>query len=253
MRPDWRTVRPSSWPRRRDDHLRRTGGPRNRLAHLFRARGLKRLDHYAIFMENHPRYVECCGGGERSGLYFTCVNSFLTPEELAYIVNNCEARILITLAGQARRGAGGAEGLPQGRTRCRRRTGRRRQDRQPGGSDEGLFRRRRSPMNFWHADALFVRHDRPPERASCARCPSSRRRSACPVRLSRPALALSRGHDLPRRPALPFSPQAAVNLAIAKGAKVVIMERFEPEHYLELVQNIASPTRSSCRPCSRAC
>ena len=25
----------------------------NRLAHLFRARGLKRLDHYAIFMENN--------------------------------------------------------------------------------------------------------------------------------------------------------------------------------------------------------
>ena len=58
----------------------------NRLAHLFRARGLQRLDHIAIFMENHARYVECCGAGERSGLYFTCINSFLTPEELAYIV-----------------------------------------------------------------------------------------------------------------------------------------------------------------------
>ena len=29
----------------------------NRLAHLFRARGLKRLDHYSIFMENNGRYV----------------------------------------------------------------------------------------------------------------------------------------------------------------------------------------------------
>src|SRR5690349_10001991 len=28
----------------------------NRLAHLFRRQGLARLDHYAIFMENHPRY-----------------------------------------------------------------------------------------------------------------------------------------------------------------------------------------------------
>ena len=43
----------------------------NRLAHLLRAIGLKRLDHYAIFMENHPRYVECCAAGERSGLYYT--------------------------------------------------------------------------------------------------------------------------------------------------------------------------------------
>ena len=27
----------------------------NRLAHLLRARGLKRLDHFAIFMENNSR------------------------------------------------------------------------------------------------------------------------------------------------------------------------------------------------------
>ena len=38
----------------------------NRLAHLLRAIGLKRLDHYAIFMENHPRFIECCAAGERS-------------------------------------------------------------------------------------------------------------------------------------------------------------------------------------------
>ena len=30
----------------------------NRLAHLFRKRGLRRLDHYAIFMENNSRYLE---------------------------------------------------------------------------------------------------------------------------------------------------------------------------------------------------
>src|SRR5271154_7502608 len=67
----------------------------NRLAHLLRAIGLKRLDHYAIFMENHPRFVECCAAGERSGLYYTTVNSFLTTSELAYIVNNSLSRVLI--------------------------------------------------------------------------------------------------------------------------------------------------------------
>src|SRR4051812_25919188 len=68
----------------------------NRLAHLFRNRGLKRLDHYSIFMENNSRYLETCGAGERSGLYYTCVNSYLTPSELAYIVNNSESRVLFT-------------------------------------------------------------------------------------------------------------------------------------------------------------
>src|SRR3954466_4115081 len=68
----------------------------NRLAHLFRRRGLRRFVHYAIFMENNSRYLEACGAGERSGLYFTCVNSFLTAGELSYILTNSQSRILIT-------------------------------------------------------------------------------------------------------------------------------------------------------------
>jgi long-chain acyl-CoA synthetase len=68
----------------------------NRLAHCLRASGLTRLDHYAIFMENNARYVECCSAGERAGLYYTCVNSYLTPEELAYIIDNSESKVLIT-------------------------------------------------------------------------------------------------------------------------------------------------------------
>src|SRR6202790_4327651 len=68
----------------------------NRLAHLLRNLGLERLDHYAIFMENNSRYLEACGAGERSGLYYTCVNSYLTASELAYIVTNSDSRVLIT-------------------------------------------------------------------------------------------------------------------------------------------------------------
>lgn len=67
----------------------------NRLAHLLRAQGLKRLDHYAIFMENNDRYLESCAAGERCGLYYTCVNSFLTADELAYILQNSESKLLI--------------------------------------------------------------------------------------------------------------------------------------------------------------
>jgi len=68
----------------------------NRLAHLLRAQGLRRLDHYAIFMENNAHYIESCVAGERSGLYYTCINGYLTAEEMAYIVNNSESRLLIT-------------------------------------------------------------------------------------------------------------------------------------------------------------
>jgi long-chain acyl-CoA synthetase len=73
----------------------------NRLAHLLRAAGLKRGDHYAVFLENHPRFVECDAAGERAGLYYTNVNSFLTAGEIAYVVNNSLSKVLIT--SQARR------------------------------------------------------------------------------------------------------------------------------------------------------
>ena len=72
----------------------------NRLAHLLRAHGLQRLGHYSIFMENNDRYLEACGAGERTGQYYTCVNSYLTADELAYILQNSESRLLITSAGK---------------------------------------------------------------------------------------------------------------------------------------------------------
>ncbi len=73
----------------------------NRLARLLADHGLERLDHYSIFMENNDRYLEACAAGERSGLYYTCINSYLTAEELAYIINNSESRVLITSAARA--------------------------------------------------------------------------------------------------------------------------------------------------------
>ena len=68
----------------------------NRLAQLMYAAGLRRGDHLAIFLENHPRYFEVVWAGLRSGLYVTTVNRYLTGEEAGYIVDNCEARVLVT-------------------------------------------------------------------------------------------------------------------------------------------------------------
>jgi long-chain acyl-CoA synthetase len=72
----------------------------NRLARLFRDLGLRRLDHVAFFMENHPAMLECEGAAERTGLYYTCVNSYLATEEAAYIVNDCQARVVVSSAAK---------------------------------------------------------------------------------------------------------------------------------------------------------
>src|SRR5258706_3805664 len=47
----------------------------NRLAHLFRKLVLKRLYHYAIFIENNSCYLDACGPRERSRLSYSFGNS----------------------------------------------------------------------------------------------------------------------------------------------------------------------------------
>ena len=68
----------------------------NQLAHYLRSEGLKKHDHYSIFMENNNRYLESNSAGERSGLYCTCINSYLKSEELSYILINSDTQVLIT-------------------------------------------------------------------------------------------------------------------------------------------------------------
>jgi len=68
----------------------------NQGAQLFRKLGLQRGDHIAILLENHPRFFQIAWAAQRSGLYYTAISWRLQPEEVEYIVNNCEARVFIT-------------------------------------------------------------------------------------------------------------------------------------------------------------
>ena len=68
----------------------------NQGAHLFRALGLEAGDHIAFLMENRLAFMEICWAAQRSGLYYTAISRYLTQEEIAYIVKDCGARIVIT-------------------------------------------------------------------------------------------------------------------------------------------------------------
>src|SRR5436305_1166859 len=67
-----------------------------RLAHLWHERGLRRGDHVAILLENSPHWFDAVWAAFRSGLYFTPVNWHLTAPEVAYIVDDCGARSVLT-------------------------------------------------------------------------------------------------------------------------------------------------------------
>ena len=72
-----------------------------RLARLLYDRGLREGDHISIFAENHPRYYEAYWAAMTSGLYFTTINRYLSPEEAAYLVDDSGSRALITTAAMA--------------------------------------------------------------------------------------------------------------------------------------------------------
>ena len=73
----------------------------NRCAQLFRALGLAAGDSIALYLENHPRFLEICWAAHRSGLYYTAISSLLTADEVAYIVGDCGARLFVTSTAKA--------------------------------------------------------------------------------------------------------------------------------------------------------
>src|SRR3979411_3336109 len=68
----------------------------NQGAHLFRFLGLKAGDHIAFLIENRLAFMEICWAAPRSGLYYTAISRYLTHDEIAYIVKDCGARVVIT-------------------------------------------------------------------------------------------------------------------------------------------------------------
>jgi long-chain acyl-CoA synthetase len=68
----------------------------NKVAQFLRAQGLKVGDHIAFFLENNNRFHELCWGAQRAGLYYTAISSRLSADEAAYIVNDCGAELFIT-------------------------------------------------------------------------------------------------------------------------------------------------------------
>jgi long-chain acyl-CoA synthetase len=71
------------------------------LAHVLYDVGLRPGDALALLTENSLRAFEVVWAALRSGLYVTAVNYHLKPDEVAYIVNDSAAAVLIVSAEQA--------------------------------------------------------------------------------------------------------------------------------------------------------
>ena len=216
-------------------------GRANQLAHALRSEGLQRLDHYSIFMENNEWYMEACAAGERSGAYYTCVNSFLTPEELAYILSNSRSEVLVTSSTKIHTALEALDGAPNVRK---------------------VFVCGGVPSDI--SDPRVVDYDE--ATASMPTTPIADESLGTPMLYSsgttgRPKGILRPLPDQPPADMLPLytfllnlwqyregmmylspaplyhsAPQAAVSLTLRAGGTVIIMERFDPVEYLRLIE-----------------
>lgn len=81
----------------------------NRLARAWRERRVSPGDAVALMVSNRPEFAEVVAATQRSGLRVTPVNWHLTADEAAYIVRDCQARVLVADARFAEVAAAAAE------------------------------------------------------------------------------------------------------------------------------------------------
>ena len=63
--------------------------------------GHRRGRHIAILMENNRPFLEVLWAAQRSGLYFTAINSHLRAAEVQYVLDDCGAAALVASATMA--------------------------------------------------------------------------------------------------------------------------------------------------------
>src|SRR6266568_3499073 len=210
----------------------------NRVAHLLRAAGLRRGDHISIFIENQPRLLEIQGGAERTGLYYTLINTYLGADEVAYIVANSRSRMLFSSAAKRQVAESAAAMSPQ--------------------LERKLMTGPAAPPAGWESSEAAVagRPDQPVADASLgAAMLYSSGITGQPKGILRDLPEIAPSEPLPvldfvrhmfgfregmtylnPAPLYHSAPQASVSGALRLGATAVVMEHFDAEQWLALVE-----------------
>ncbi len=70
----------------------------NQIGNLLHSCGVRPGDHVAFCLENHPMFLPIAWGCRYAGAIFTALSSRLTTDEMDYIINNSTAKVFITSA-----------------------------------------------------------------------------------------------------------------------------------------------------------
>ncbi|WP_374021346.1 acyl-CoA synthetase [Mycobacterium sp. HNNTM2301] len=66
-----------------------------RVAAALHGAGLRPGDGVALILPNRPEFLEITWGCQLSGLYYTAVNTHFTPDEVAYVVDDSDAKAVV--------------------------------------------------------------------------------------------------------------------------------------------------------------
>jgi long-chain acyl-CoA synthetase len=90
-------------------------GAANQLVHAFRARGLRKGDAVAAAVGNEVAMLELFMAAWQAGFYLTPINSHLAGPEIAHILADCEAKVVVTgeRAAESTLAAVRSVGLPE--------------------------------------------------------------------------------------------------------------------------------------------
>jgi long-chain acyl-CoA synthetase len=72
-----------------------------RVAAVLHSAGLRRGDGVALVLPNRPEFFEITWGCQLSGLYYTAVNTHFTPDEVAYVIGDSDAKAVFVDASMA--------------------------------------------------------------------------------------------------------------------------------------------------------
>ena len=210
----------------------------NQVAHFLRAAGMRRGDHISVFMENSRQMLEIEGGAERIGLYHTLINSYLAPDEVAYIIANSRSRLLFS--STAKRDVAEAAAIQNPQLERGIMVG------------QGL-----SPPGWESYEELVAAQptDPVPDESLGAAMLYSSGTTGQPKGVLRELPTVAPSEPLPvmefvksmfgfragmtylnPAPLYHSAPQASVAASLRMGATTVIMEHFDAEHWLALVE-----------------
>jgi long-chain acyl-CoA synthetase len=209
-----------------------------RVAQALRARGVAPGDHIAVIMENSPAFLVAAWAAQRSGLHYTAINSHLRPAEVEYVLDDCGAVALLTSSAMADVVAG----LDLGRVGVRVAVGDvpgfERYDQVLAGASPGPLDDEREGREMLYSSGTTGRPKgvRKPLPGTPFGDPSS-----TPVLLARALEHQGRGvgpGSVYLCPApLYHSAPLVYSMSMQRlGATVVVMERFDPRHCLELIE-----------------